>query len=167
LAKNLVLLGVITGAHGIRGEVKLRSFTATPRDIASYGPLQSGRGESFEIIRLKPQKDEFIAALQGITDRTRAEALKGTELFIARERLPATREDEIYHHDLIGMAVQRPDGVALGKVVGLENHGAGDLLDVALAASTGTVLIPFARPFARVDGDRIIADLPDDYFDPE
>jgi 16S rRNA processing protein RimM len=165
--KNLVLLGVITGAHGIKGEVKLRSFTADPKSIASYGPLTSRQGETFEIIGLKPAKDDFICTLKNVTDRTRAEALKGTELFVARGRLPAAAANEVYHHDLIGMPVHLGDGSRLGEVAGVLNFGAGDLLEVAVPDGGETVLIPLTSDFAKVMDDRIVANLPDGYLDPE
>jgi 16S rRNA processing protein RimM len=165
--KGLVLLGVITGAHGIKGEVKLRSFTADPRSIASYGPLTSQHGETLEIIRLKQANDDFICVLKNITDRTRAEALKGTELFVARGRLPAAAKNEIYHHDLIGMPVHLGDGSRLGDVAGVQNYGAGDLLEVAVLNGGETVLIPLTSAFTKVMDDRIVADLPDGFLEPE
>jgi 16S rRNA processing protein RimM len=167
VTKDLVLMGVITGAHGIKGAVKLRSFTANPRDIASYGPLQSRNGEAFEILRLKPAKDDFICTLKTVTDRNRSEALKGTELFVARERLPKPGDDEIYHHDIIGLPVHAMDGSHVGEVRGIENFGAGDLLDVAMPGRADTLLIPFAPPFAQVKDNAVVIDLPDGYLDPE
>ena len=98
------LVGVITGAHGIRGEVKLRSFTATPDALARYAPLTTATGGTIEIAKLRPQKDGFIAVLKGVTDRNAAEALKGTELFVPRDRLPAPGAGEVYVADLIGRA---------------------------------------------------------------
>ena len=86
--RDLILVGVIIGAHGIRGEVKLKSFTADPKAISTYGPLVSSKGEVFEISRLKLQVEDFICTLKNVTDRNRAETLKGTELFISRAQLP-------------------------------------------------------------------------------
>jgi 16S rRNA processing protein RimM len=162
-----ILLGVITGAHGIKGEVKLRSFTADPKGIASYGPLQSKTGEIFEIVRLKPAKDDFICTLKSVTDRNRAEALKGTELFVARNRLPAAAENEVYHHDLLGKPVYAADGAHLGDVAGIQNFGAGDLLEIKIPNRADTILIPLTSAFAKVMDDRIVADLPDGFLDPE
>src|SRR4026209_328337 len=96
-----VLAGVITGAHGIKGEVKLKSFTADPEAIATYGPLTTVRGEAFEIERLEAQKSGRLAALRGVRDLNRAEALKGAELFLERRQLPGLLNDEVYVHDLI------------------------------------------------------------------
>ncbi|NJM30607.1 MAG: 16S rRNA processing protein RimM [Rhizobiales bacterium] len=161
----LILLGIITGAHGIRGEVKLRSFTADPQAIAQYGPLQTKSGDTIEIIRLKPQKDHFIAALKGVTGRNRAEALRGTELFVAREKLPPTDETEIYVSDLIGRPVVS-NGTVIGEVVGIENYGAGDLLDVKLPGRRGTVLIPLGGDFiSSIANGTITVDLPEGYLD--
>ncbi len=165
--KDLVLLGVISGAHGIKGEVKLRSFTTDPKDIASYGPLRSATGEIFEIVRIKPAKDDFICTLKSVTDRNRAETLKGMELFVARDRLPAIADSEVYHHDLIGMPVDRSDGSRLGEVAGIQNFGAGDLLEVTVPDRVDTILIPLTSAFAKVMDDRIIADLPEGFLDPE
>jgi 16S rRNA processing protein RimM len=162
---TLILLGVITGAHGIRGEVKLKSFTSDPKAIASYGPLQTKSGETFEIARLKPQRDHFIAALKGVTDRNRAEALRGEELFIPRENLPPTDESEIYVADLIGKPVVLANGQRLGTVMSIENYGAGDLLSVKIEDSKDTVLIPLTDDFVMIEDERVIADLPVGYLD--
>jgi 16S rRNA processing protein RimM len=163
---KLILLGVITGAHGIRGEVKLKSFTSDPSAIAGYGPLQTKSGEPIEIARLKPQRDHFIAALKGVTDRNRAEALRGTELFITREKLPPTDESELYVADLIGKAVVLLDGRPLGTIASIENYGAGDLLDVGVEGGKGTVLIPLSDSFVTaIEESKIVVDLPDGYLD--
>ena len=101
-----IILGVITGVHGIQGEVKLKSFTGDPEAIASYGPLDASNGTTLKIKSLKAHKDFFRARLEGIDDRNAAEALKGLELSIARDRLPEPEADEVYHADLIGLCVQ-------------------------------------------------------------
>ena len=164
--RDMVLVGVITGAHGIRGEVKLRSFTAEPRAIAAYSPLTTAAGASFEISRMRPQKDAFIATLKGVSDRNAAEALKATELFVPRARLPKPGADEVYVHDLIGRSVEGADASRLGEIVDVVNYGAGDLIDVRRADGAGTVLIPFARPFVvAADGDKVVVDLPDGWLD--
>ncbi len=165
--RDPVSVGVITGAHGVRGEVKLRSFTAHPAAIANYGPLATATGERLEIVKLRPQKDGFIAVLEGVTDRDRAEALKGTELFVARERLPQPEKGEVYLRDLIGLAVVN-GGARLGEVVAVQNYGAGDLLDVKVDGRKDSVLIPFAKGFvAKTDiaGGKIVVDLPDGFLD--
>jgi len=166
MERNLVLVGVITGAHGIKGEVKLRSFTAEPDALATYSPLETAAGTRIGIVRLRPQKDGFIAVLEGITDRNGAEALKGAELFVPRQRLPEPQDGEVYVHDLIGLPVLLTGGTRLGEVAGVENFGAGDLLDVKVDGRKDTVLIPFAETFvAAADAEKIVVDLPEGYLD--
>ena len=163
-----VLVGVIVGAHGIKGEVKLKSFTSEPSNIGRYGPLHTSSGQTFEIARLKPAKDGFIAGLKGVADRNAAEALKGVELFVAREKLPKLREREAYAHDLIGLEVVLENGRPLGKLVAMPNYGAGDLLEVAVDGSSETVLIPFSKAFVPGDdftNGKIIVNLPEGYLD--
>ena len=163
---DLVLVGVIIGAHGIRGEVKLKSFTAIPKAVASYGSLISAKGEIFEITKLKPATTDFIATLKNVTDRNRSEALKGTELFINRAQLPKTSADEIYMHDLIGTSVYGANDKLLGAVVGFENFGAGDLMDVKIEGRANTVLIPYTKKFiTSADTGKVVVDLPDDYLE--
>ena len=163
-----VLAGIITAAHGIKGEVKLRSFTADPRAIAAYGPLFASTGDRFEIQRLKPQKDSFIATLKGVSDRNRAEALKGVELYVERRQLPAPKDDEVYVHDLIGAAVVDKGGAKFGTVVAVPNFGAGDLIEIRREGVEETLLVPFARsyvPAIDIDKREIVIDLPETYLD--
>ena len=164
--KDLVLVGRITGAHGIRGEVKLRSFTADPAAIASYSPLETAKGAMIDVVRMRPRKDGFIAGLKGVSDRNAAEALMGTELFVPRQRLPEPDPGEVYVHDLVGLTVLLADGTTLGEVAGIENYGASDLIDVRIAGRKNTVLIPFAAGFVLVaDGEKVVVDLPEGYLD--
>jgi 16S rRNA processing protein RimM len=162
--RDHIRVGVIIGAHGIRGEVKLKSFTADPKAIATYGPLVSAKGETFEITRLKLQTEDFIAALKGVSDRNRAETLKGTELFITRTQLP---KDELYLHDLIGAPIYNSD-VALGTIIGFENFGAGDLIDVKIEGHEDTVLIPYNKTFiVEAKPEKVVVNLPNGYLDDE
>ena len=168
VTRDLVLVGAITGAHGIRGEVKLRSFTADPKDIAAYSPLETAAGQKLVVAKIRPQKDGFIAILKGVSDRNAAEALRGTELFVPRERLPPPGEDEVYVHDLIGLAVHLADGRQLGVVVDVADYGAGDLIDVKVEGRKDTVLIPFAGQYVlAAEQDRIVVDLPEGFLDAE
>ena len=163
-----VLAGVITGAHGIRGEVKLRSFTADPKAIAAYGPLLAASGERFEIERLKVQKDGFIATLKGVSDRNKAETLKGIELFVLRRQLPEPERDEVYIHDLIGAKVVEKSGATFGTIVAVPNFGAGDLIEIRRDGAEETVLVPFAQDYVPViDLARreVVIDLPESYLD--
>jgi 16S rRNA processing protein RimM len=166
--KRMVSIGVITGAHGVKGEVKLRSFTGVPEAIATYGPLETASGGLIEIAKLRTQTDGFIAVLKSVTDRDGAQALKGTELFVPRERLPEPGEDEVYLRDLIGLGVWFGDGKKLGDVVAVRNYGAGDLLDVKVEGGRDTVLIPFAESFVSstdLEGGKIVVDLPEGFLD--
>lgn len=164
--RDLVSVGVITGAHGIRGEVKLRSFTARPDALARYSPLETAQGGKVEIARLRAQKDGFIAVLKGVADRNAAEALKGTELFVARDRLPKPVEGEVYVADLVGRGVRLRDGTPLGQIVDVANYGAGDLIDVKVMGRRDTVLIPWASGFVlEAEGDDVVVDLPEGYLE--
>lgn len=166
MTRDLVLVGVITGAHGIRGEVKLRSFTASPQAIAGYAPLETTAGVKLEILRIRPQKESFIASLRGITDRNAAEALAGAELFVPRASLPEPAEGEIYVHDLINREVRLTDGSVLGTILGTANYGAGDLIDVRLKDRADSVLIPLAPPFlVATDQGTVVVDLPEGWLD--
>jgi 16S rRNA processing protein RimM len=144
-----VLLGRITGAHGLKGEVKIAAFTAGPEDVAAYGPLTNADGtKSFEIASLRSAGGgSVIARLRGVADRNAAEALRGTELFVSREVLPAPGEDEYYHSDLIGLAAVSSAGEALGEIIAVHNYGAGDLLELRLPNSRKTELIPFESAY--------------------
>ena len=144
-----VLVGVIVGAHAIKGEVKLKSFTSDPLSIGRYGPLRSSLGQVFEITKLKPARDDFIASLKGVGDRNAAEALKGVELFVAREKLPKLKIQEAYAHDLMGLDVVLENGTTLGKLVGMPNYGAGDLLEVAVDATAKQFSFPSPMPLCH------------------
>ncbi|MFN8949240.1 MAG: ribosome maturation factor RimM [Alphaproteobacteria bacterium] len=155
-----ILLGKIIAAHGLKGEVKIRSFTADPLDIASYGMVTVPDGRRFHLERARMQGDLVIAAVRGIVDRDAAEALKGLELSIDREDLPDDEagDGEFYQADLIGLPVYDGNGTRLGEVVGFQDFGAGDLMEVEMPS--GTVgLVPFADsmvPFVDVDEGRIV-----------
>jgi 16S rRNA processing protein RimM len=151
-----ILLGQIGAAHGIRGDVLVRTFTAAPDDIAAYGPLTNADGsKSFEIRIVRVTDKGVVARINGINDRTAAEALRGQELYVERSKLPATDDTEFYHSDLIGLAALGPDGVKIGKVVAVQNFGAGDLLEVKFDAGAGTEFVPFTNASVPdVDLDR-------------
>jgi 16S rRNA processing protein RimM len=161
-----IRVAVILGAHGIRGEVKVRSFMERRESFASYGPLASVSGEQFEVQRFRLQKGDFIVAFKGVAERNRAEALKGVELSIARDKLPEPEGDAVYAHDLVGAAVQLKAGPVLGEIVDVPNYGAGDLLEVKIEGRKDTVLIPFAQSYVvERCRDRIVVDLPEGYLD--
>ena len=158
---NLVLLGRITGAHGIRGAVKLKSFTTDPKAIATYGALTTADGRAVEILRLKAVPDGCIADLKNIKDRTAAETLKGQDLSLPRERLPVTDDSEVYLVDLIGQDAMH-DGVKLGSVIGIENFGAGDLLDIDTGAKE-SLLVPAI--FMQMKDGVVTLGLPEGFLD--
>jgi len=139
-----ICVGQIGAAHGVRGQVRLRSFTADPQAVAGYGPFETEDGRVVAIEALRPVKDHFVATLAGIRDRDAAARLVNAKLFVPRERLPDISEaDEFYHADLIGMSAVNPAGEKLGTVVAIHNFGAGDLIEVQLDANGKTELIAF------------------------
>lgn len=150
----MILLGRITGAHGIKGEVVVHSFAAVPEDVGAYGPLSDAAGSrtfKLRVLRTTP-KGAIIARIAGVADRTAAEALKGVELYVARDKLPAPADGEFYHVDLIGLAAVAPDGSAIGEIVAVQNYGAGDLLEIRVPGRKDTELVPFDDNFVpRVD----------------
>lgn len=168
--ENLILLGIVGAPHGVRGDVRIKTFTGDPLGIADYGPLTDGKGRSFEITDIRPAKEVVVARFKGVTTREQAEALNGTELLVARDKLSAdAEEDEFLHADLIGCNVVGPDGAVLGAVTGVENYGAGDLLDIKTPDGR-FVLMPFTKAFApRIDmaARRIEAEPPLGLFEPD
>jgi 16S rRNA processing protein RimM len=146
-AGKRILLGRIADAHGIRGEVLIKTFTERPEDIGAYGPLDDGAGRTFQIEAVRATARGVVARVAGIGDRNAAEALKGVPLHVDRERLPAPAEGEFYHADLIGMTAVDAEGRPVGEVVGVYNHGAGDILELRLAESGKTELVAFTDTF--------------------
>ena len=171
-SQRLVLMGAILGAHGIKGEVKVKSFAAKAAAIAEYGPLvDPKRKRSFDLSIVgtgDAAKGVVIARIAGVTDRNEAEALKGVELFVERERLPAPKDPEEYYlADLIGLGAFDAKGAKLGEIVSVDNYGAGDLLLVVPESGEGFA-VPFAKAFVPVvdiAGGRVVLDLPADFFD--
>lgn len=145
---NLILLGTIGAAHGIKGEVRIASHTQDPEAIATYGPLATDRpGLTIVIETARLNKNVLIARLKGIRDRNQAEALNGVSLFVARDSLPETGdEDDFYHADLIGLDARLAEtGASIGAVIALPNYGAGDLIEVRDPRSGDTFLFPFTK----------------------
>ena len=161
-----ICVAQIGGAHGIRGEVKLKSFTADPMAVKDYGPLESEDGAaSFEIEALRPAKGYLVARLRGVRDRNAAEQLTNLRLFVPRERLPPPAADEFYHADLIGLAAVTAAGVEVGTVVAVHNFGAGDILELRPPAGGTTIMLPFTDAFVpRIDiaGGRIVVEPPEE-----
>ena len=135
----------IGAAHGIRGEVKLWSFTEDPMAVANYGPLETEDGaRRFEIEAARPGKDFLVARIAGIEDRNAAEKLRNIDLFVPRGRLPSIEEaDAFFHADLVGLEAVSEAGVALGAVIAIHNFGAGDLIEIEPASGGKPLLLPF------------------------
>jgi 16S rRNA processing protein RimM len=145
-----VLLGHIAGAHGIRGAVLVRSYTAEPAAIAGYGALETEDGSARYVLSVEGATAKgLICRIAGVGDRTAAEALKGLALYVARDRLPPADAGEYYHADLIGLAVVSDAGVPLGAVVAVLNYGAGDILEVRPPGAKRTELYPMTDAVVR------------------
>jgi 16S rRNA processing protein RimM len=146
MGKELVLVGKFGAAHGIKGEVRLQSFTGDPSAIGRYGPLSSISGRKFVLTHLRPVKgDLFVVRVEGIKDRTAAEALVNIELFVARSALPAPAEDEFYLTDLIGLDACDRSGIRLGTILNVLNFGGGDILEIVPEGGGETWLFPFTK----------------------
>ena len=163
-----VLLGEIGAAQGLKGEVRLRSYTQDPAAIARYGALDDEHGGKIEIESLRVTPKALIARIKGVTTRNAAEALNGTRLYVARSRLPKRDEEEWFHSDLIGLSAVDDQGEPVGTVVAVQNFGAGDLIEVKPAKGGPTVLVPFTRetvPEVDVEGGRLTLVPPEGLFD--
>jgi len=173
--KNPIQMAVIGAAHGIRGELRVKTFTGDPLALGDYGPLYAKDGRAFEVIDIRPANTVVVVRFKGVNDRNAAEALAGTELFIDRSALPDDGEaDEFYHADLVGLTVKDETGATIGKVSAIHNFGADDILEVTVDGRKG-VLIPFSQaavPEVSVAGgfiriDAAAAGLTDSDDDPE
>lgn len=141
--KNPIQMAVIGAAHGIKGELRVKTFTGDPLALGDYGPLYARDGRAFEIVDIRSANTVVVVRFKGVNDRNAAEALNGTELFIDRSALPEADEDEFYHADLVGLAVRDDTGAAIGKVTAVQNFGGGDLLEISLDGQS--VLVPFTQ----------------------
>jgi 16S rRNA processing protein RimM len=138
-----VLLGAVIGAHGITGEVRVKTFTADPDALGAYGPLTTNDGRRLAVVALRTSKPgEVVVRFDNVADRDAAEALKGRELFVPRDALPKPEADEFYHADLIGLAVEDLSNTALGRVRAMHNFGAGDMMEIE-TPSGETEFVPF------------------------
>ena len=141
-----ILVGRFGAPHGIRGEIRLQSFTRDPKAIAGYGPLAAADGRTFELTSARTVKDNILVArVAGILNRTAAEALTSLQLFVDRTALPPAHEDEFYVADLIGMVAVDADGLPIGTIVDVPNYGGGDLVAVRPTGGGETLLFPFTR----------------------
>jgi 16S rRNA processing protein RimM len=153
----------IGAAHGVRGAVKLWTFTEDPMAVMQYGPLATKDGaRKFEVAHAREAKGHLVATLKGVATREQAERLNGLELYIPRSKLPATDADEYYHADLIGLSAVNAAGEPIGRVTAIHNFGAGDIIEIA-PAHGATMLLPFSNavvPTVDLAGGRLVIELP-------
>lgn len=165
MSSERICVGAITGAFGVAGEVRLKSFCADPTAIADYGPLYTQDGSRSFVVKLtRPVAGGLGARITGIKTKEEADALRGTELYVDRSRLPSLPDDEFYHSDLIGLQAVDTGGVMLGSVVAVHNHGAGDILEITGPGRKSALMLPFtlaAVPTVDLTAGRVIVDLPE------
>jgi 16S rRNA processing protein RimM len=153
----------IGAAHGVRGAVKLWTFTEDPLAVTRYGPLMTKDGaRQIEVTHAREAKDHLVATLKGVATREDAERLNGIELYVAREKLPETDEDEYYHADLIGLAAVNAANEPIGRVLAIHNFGAGNIIEIAPPQGT-TLLLPFTNavvPTVDLANGRVVIELP-------
>jgi 16S rRNA processing protein RimM len=158
-----ICIARIGAAHGVRGAVKLWTFTEDPFAVQHYGPLTTKDGSrQFEVATAREAKGHLVATLKGVATREDAERLNGIELYIAREKLPATDQDEYYHADLIGLAAVTAADEPLGRVLAIHNFGAGDIIEIAPPHGP-TLLLPFTNavvPSVDLAAGRVVIELP-------
>jgi 16S rRNA processing protein RimM len=158
-----VCLGIVTGAHGVQGAVRIKTFTEAPKDIARYGQLTDETGaRSFDLHLVGVAKGVVIARVAGIQDRRQAGALRGLRLCLPRSALPETNAEEYYHADLIGLEAVLRDGTPVGRVRAIHDFGAGDTLELARPGAP-PVMVPFTRavvPVVEPAAGRLVLDPP-------
>jgi 16S rRNA processing protein RimM len=162
-----LLMGRIGAAHGIKGEVRITSFTEEPLALVDYGPLTTNKpGLVIEIESARATTNVLVARIKGVTDRNAAEKLNGVELYVDRDVLPATTdEDDFYHADLIGLEARLADGTTLGTVTAIPNYGASDLLEVRDKRTGDTYLYPFTKavvPEVKIADGYLVIEVPVD-----
>ena len=155
-----VLLGAVIGAHGLKGEVRVKTFTSDPDALGAYGPLTTNDGRRLAVVALRAGKlGEVVVRFDSVADRDAAEALKGRELFVPRAALPKPEADEFYHADLIGLCAVTADGAEIGTVAAVHDFGAGDILELQPKAGGSTIMVPFTAAFVPsvdIAGGRIV-----------
>lgn len=160
MAGKLILLGHVGAAHGVRGEVSVKTYTGEPDAIGDYGPLTDARGANpLTVASLRPTGKGLIVRFTGVETRTAAEALRGRALYVPRAALPAPDEGDYYHEDLIGLSAVDRAGAVIGNVVAVQNFGAGDLLEIQFKDQRGTEFVPFTDacvPEIDIAGARIV-----------
>lgn len=160
-----VLLAAIIGAQGLKGEVKVKSFTSSPGGLRDYGVLHTKSGRTLKITAFRATKSgEAVIAFEGVTDRNAAEALRGEQLFVARTALPQTAQEEFYHADLIGLEARDGEGRVIGKIAGLHNYGASDVIEIARVGDDH-LLMAFTRetvPVIQIAQGFVVVAVPDE-----
>lgn len=168
MSDEKICVGVISGSYGVQGELRVKSFCAVPEDIETYSPLTTEDGKrSFALALVRPMKNGFVARIADVATKEQADALRATQLFALRKDLPTLPNDEYYYSDLTGLEVFDTGGTSLGHVKSVQNHGAGDLLEIHIAGGTATVLLPFTMavvPTVDMTSGRIVADPPEGLF---
>ena len=163
--EDRICVGAFAGSFGVAGEVRLKSFCAEPEAIAEYGPLYTEDGiRSFTVKLTRPVAGGLGALVSGVQTKEQAEALQGLSLFVDRARLPKLPDDEFYHSDLIGLEVRDTGGMALGQVIAVHNHGAGDLLEIGGPLRKTPLVLPFTLavvPTVDLVAGRVVVDLPE------
>lgn len=162
--EGMLCVGVVAGARGLQGEVRIKSFTAEPSDVAAYGPVSDADGNRTFTIKVRGlAKGQVVAKLSGVDDRNGADAIKGLKLFVSRDALPAPDDDEFYHSDLIGLSVELSDGETLGTVKAVHDYGAGTSIEVT-GGERGVVMVPFTKEACPVvdlqEGRVVVEPLP-------
>lgn len=157
---DLVVVAAILGAHGVRGDVRVKSFTAEPEAVLDYAPFLSENGEILiEPTRARPAKDHFVVTPKTSRQKEEWDGLKGTKLYVPRARLPEVEEDEFYIEDLVGLEVYGGGNEKLGRVKAVLNHGAGDLIEIQGEHQSKPVLVPFTLvdvPVVDISRARIV-----------
>ncbi|HRK97758.1 MAG TPA: ribosome maturation factor RimM [Alphaproteobacteria bacterium] len=147
MADKQILAAKILTAHGVRGFVKLRVFLEDPENIQTYSPILDPKGRAYKITLKNPIKGDWVASIEGITDRNESEKLRGVELYVDREALPAPEEGEVYIEDLIGLSCLDASGQVIGEVIDFQNFGASDLIEIRPASGGKTYYLPMVEPY--------------------
>jgi 16S rRNA processing protein RimM len=159
-----ICVGVVVGAQGIKGAVRIKPFTDRPEAIAAYGPVTDEQGvRRFEVRIVGQARGVVTAQLSGVTDRNAAEALKGLRLYVPRAALPEPEAEEFYHADLIGLAASRADGTPIGRIAAVLDHGAGTYLEIAPEDGGRPLIVPFTRaavPVVDLAAGRLVIEPP-------
>lgn len=168
---RLIQIAVVGAPHGVRGELRVKTYTQDPTSLGAYGRLVVGDGpDTLKLTSLRHLKDDMVVArFEGVSSREAAQALTGKPLSAPREALPATEdEDDFYHSDLIGLRAEKSDGAGVGEVVAVQNFGADDLLEIRLAGGRRTVYLPFTKavvPVVDIAGGRVVVEPPEGALD--